>query len=82
MVFFINSADVIGATFPGRDNAHINFNFLSFTDFLSIPPGFEAKSINKTSFLTYSNLFSFKTICGTVFIIISYFTFHSKKKHI
>ena len=49
IVSFINSADVIGATFPGNDNAHTNLSFLSFTAFLSIPPGFEAKSISRQS---------------------------------
>ena len=38
---------------------------------MSIPPGFEAKSINNVSFFTYSNFCSVKIICGTVFIIIS-----------
>ena len=48
----MNSADVVGATFPGNDNAQTNFKFWSFTVFLSIPPGFDAKSINKQSFFT------------------------------
>ena len=39
---------------------------------MSIPPGFDAKSINKQSFFIYFSLSSFKIICGTVFIIMSY----------
>ena len=39
---------------------------------MSIPPGFDAKSIKSASFFTYCNLSLFKTKCGTVFNIISY----------
>ena len=72
IVSFINSAVVTGATFPGNASAHTNFKFSSLASFLSIPPGFDAKSIKSTSFFTYCNLSLFKTKCGTVFNIISY----------
>ena len=58
---FINSADVVGATFPGNDNAQTNFIFLSFIAALSTPPGFDAKSINKQSFFKFYS-FTSKTM--------------------
>ena len=61
-----------GATFPGKANAHINFKFLFFAAFLSIPPGFDAKSTNKQSSFTYLILSSVSIKCGTVLIITSY----------
>ena len=72
-VSLINSAEVIGATFPGKDNAQINLipNFLAAI--LSIPPGLDAKSIMRTSSFTFCNSASFKIVTGMVLIIISNF---------
>ena len=53
--FIIISAVEIGDTFPGSANAHIHFKFNSFALAKSIPPGFEAKSINNVSSLTHSH---------------------------
>ena len=47
IVSFKNSADVIGATLPGKANAHIVFIPFCFAASLSTPPGFDAKSIIK-----------------------------------
>ena len=44
---------------------------MSFVAFLSIPPGFDAKSTSKQSSLTYCIFSSVKIKCGTVFIITS-----------
>ena len=67
----MNSAEVSGATLPGKDNAQIVFipNFLLAA--LSTPPGLEAKSIIKHSFFNYCRRFSSKIIDGIVLITIS-----------
>ena len=67
----INSADVSGATFPGRDKAQITIIPFSLATLLSTPPGLEAKSIITTSSFNNSNLSLSKIWNGIVFITIS-----------
>jgi len=59
--------------FRGSPKASIKFIFSFFIKFLSIPNGFDAKSIINASFLTFFNSSSFSIIFGIVLIIISYF---------
>ena len=59
--------------FRGSARAQINFNPISFATFLSIPPGLEAKSINRLSLCTFCKDSCVNIKCGTVFIIMSYF---------
>ena len=57
-VSFINSADVIGATFPGNESAQIIFSPNLLAAFLSTPPGLDDKSKIVHSGFTYFSLSS------------------------